>query len=94
MRMRKPSTLTNECGNPGYIPGGHGGEALIRLRLSGRRGSRSTSFQAKLQGDTAPFRFALHRKDGTSVVVNVQDTPMYNASGEFKGIVGTFTVSS
>ena len=48
-------------------------------------------FEQKVQGDTGPFRFKLRRKDGSAVWVNVQGTPMHNADGEFKGIVGTFS---
>lgn len=51
-------------------------------------------FDFKKRGDSAPFRFRLRRKDGSEVWVNVQGTPMHNASGEFKGIIGTFTVTS
>jgi PAS domain S-box-containing protein len=51
-------------------------------------------FDAKVRGDTKPFHFRLRRKDGSAVWVDVQGTPMHNAAGEFKGIVGTFSVSS
>jgi PAS domain S-box-containing protein len=50
-------------------------------------------FDLKKRGDTSPFHFRLRRKDGSEVWVNVQGTPLHNAAGEFKGIVGTFTVS-
>jgi len=49
-------------------------------------------FEAKKQGDINAFSFQLRRKDGASVSVNVQGTPMHNAGGEFLGIVGTFSV--
>jgi len=51
-------------------------------------------FDAKARGDTARFHFNLRRKDGSAVVVDVQGTPMHNAKGTFKGIVGTFSISS
>jgi PAS domain S-box-containing protein len=49
-------------------------------------------FDSKRRGDSAPFHFRLRRKDGSEIWVNVQGTPLHNAAGEFKGIVGTFTV--
>jgi PAS domain S-box-containing protein len=51
-------------------------------------------FDAKVRGDAKPFHFRLRRKDGSAVWVDVQGTPMHNAAGEFKGIVGTFSVSA
>jgi PAS domain S-box-containing protein len=51
-------------------------------------------FAAKQAGSSARFHFRLRRKDGSSVWVDVQGTPMHNAAGEFIGIVGTFTVSN
>ena len=48
-------------------------------------------FANKMRGDLKPFQFKLRRHDGLSVSVNVQGTPMHNAAGIFKGIVGTFT---
>ena len=50
-------------------------------------------FDAKTRGDTKPFHFKLRRKDGSPVWVDVQGTPLYNAAGVFRGIVGTFSVS-
>ena len=50
-------------------------------------------FQAKTQGDAKPFHFKLRRQDGSAVWVDVQGTPLFNAAGEFRGIVGTFSVS-
>jgi PAS domain S-box-containing protein len=50
-------------------------------------------FNAKKQGDSRLFHFRLRRKDGSAVWVDVQGTPLYNAGGEFRGIVGTFSVS-
>jgi len=50
-------------------------------------------FEAKAQGNTNPFHFKLRRKDGSAIWVDVQGTPMHNAAGVFKGIVGTFSVS-
>jgi PAS domain S-box-containing protein len=51
-------------------------------------------FDAKIRGDTKPFHFKLRRKDGAAVWVDVQGTPMHNAAGVFKGIVGTFSLST
>lgn len=51
-------------------------------------------FDRKQRGDKAPFHFRLRRKDGASIWVEVQGTPMHNAAGEFLGIVGTFSVSA
>ena len=51
-------------------------------------------FSAKIRGDTKPFHFKLRRSDGSVVWVDVQGTPMHNAAGVFKGIVGTFSVST
>ena len=50
-------------------------------------------FEAKARGDTKPFRFKLRRQDGSAILVDVQGTPMHNAAGEFRGIVGTFSVA-
>ena len=50
-------------------------------------------FEAKVRGDTKPFHFKLRRQDGSPVWVDVQGTPLYNAAGVFRGIVGTFSVS-
>jgi PAS domain S-box-containing protein len=55
--------------------------------------SAQALFEAKGRGNASPFRFKLRRKDGSAVWVDVQATPMHNAEGTFKGIVGTFTVS-
>jgi PAS domain S-box-containing protein len=51
-------------------------------------------FDGKRAGNIDPFHFKLRRKDGSPVWVDVQGTPMYNAAGVFKGIVGTFSISS
>jgi PAS domain S-box-containing protein len=51
-------------------------------------------FEAKIRGDTKPFHFKLRRSDGSAVWVDVQGTPMHNAMGIFKGIVGTFSLST
>lgn len=51
-------------------------------------------FAVKQDGDRTPFRFRLRRADDTAIWVDVQGTPMRNASGQFIGIVGSFTVSS
>lgn len=48
-------------------------------------------FQMKEAGDSETFQFTLRRQDGLAVRVSVQGTPMRNASGDFQGIVGTFT---
>ena len=50
-------------------------------------------FDVKKGGDAKAFHFRLRCKDGTAVWVDVQGTPMHNAAGLFKGIVGTFSVS-
>ena len=50
-------------------------------------------FASKQAGSSAPFHFRLRRSDGSSIWVDVQGTPMHNASGRFTGVVGTFTVS-
>jgi PAS domain S-box-containing protein len=50
-------------------------------------------FDLKKEGSAKPFRFKLRRKDGSAVSVDVQGTPIHNAAGEFKGIVGTFSAS-
>ena len=49
-------------------------------------------FEAKIRGDKKPFHFRLRREDGWAVWVDVQGTPMHNAAGVFRGIVGTFSV--
>lgn len=49
-------------------------------------------FESKMRGDSKPFHFKLRRKDGSTVWVDVQGTPLHNAAGVFNGIVGTFTV--
>lgn len=51
-------------------------------------------FASKQAGSRAPFRFKLRRLDGCPVWTDVQPTPMRNASGQFIGIVGSFTVSA
>lgn len=51
-------------------------------------------FDSKKGGSSAPFHFKLRRKDGSSIWVDVQGTPMHNAAGQFLGIVGTFTISN
>jgi PAS domain S-box-containing protein len=50
-------------------------------------------FESKQRGEAAPFHFRLRRADGSSIWVDVQGTPLSNATGEFIGIVGTFSVS-
>ena|SRR5690349_16431985 len=50
-------------------------------------------FAAKTRGDAKPFHFRLRRKDGSAVRVEVQGTPLFNAAGVFRGIVGTFSAS-
>ena len=50
-------------------------------------------FASKQAGSSAAFRFKLRRADGSSIWADVQGTPMHNPSGEFTGIVGTFTVA-
>jgi PAS domain S-box-containing protein len=51
-------------------------------------------FEAKMKGDRVPFHFRLRREDGSAIWVNVQGTPLHNAAGDFRGIVGSFTVST
>jgi PAS domain S-box-containing protein len=51
-------------------------------------------FDLKKDGSARPFRFRVGRKDGTALWVDVQGTPMHNAAGVFRGIVGTFSVSN
>lgn len=51
-------------------------------------------FDWKKGGNAAPFHFRLRRKDGSTIWVDVQGTPMKNAAGQFTGIIGTFAVSS
>jgi PAS domain S-box-containing protein len=51
-------------------------------------------FAAKQRGDFEAFQFRLRRKDGSSTNVKAQGTPLRNASGEFSGVVGTFTVAA
>ena len=50
-------------------------------------------FAAKKDGHIGPFGFKLRRKDGSEVFVEVQGTPLFDGSGGFKGVVGTFTIS-
>lgn len=50
-------------------------------------------FADKQAGSRAPFHFKLRRVDGSPIWADVQPTPMYNAAGQFIGIVGSFTVS-
>ncbi len=50
-------------------------------------------FESKIRGDSKPFHFRLRRQDGSSIWVDVQGTPMHNAAGKFRGVVGTFSVS-
>jgi PAS domain S-box-containing protein len=49
-------------------------------------------FEAKKRGDMKAFQFRLRRRDGSPVSVSVQGTPMHDASGNFQGIIGTFSV--
>jgi PAS domain S-box-containing protein len=51
-------------------------------------------FDVKKGGDATAFHFRLRCKDSTAVWVDVQGTPMHDAEGVFKGIVGTFSVST
>ena len=50
-------------------------------------------FEGKKIGENSPFHFRLRRKDGGAIWVDVQGTPMHNASGLFLGVIGTFSVS-
>ena len=51
-------------------------------------------FGAKSRGDTKPFDFRLRRSDGTPIWMSVQGSPMYDATGAFNGLIGTFRVIS
>jgi hypothetical protein len=57
-------------------------------------GAAQRLYEGKKRGDSKPFHFKLRRKDGSAIRVDVQGTPLHNASGIFNGIVGTFTVSN
>src|ERR1041384_4768394 len=46
-------------------------------------------FDAKRRGDMGTFEFRVRRKDGTGLWVSVQGTPMHDAAGVFRGIIGT-----
>jgi PAS domain S-box-containing protein len=48
-------------------------------------------FEIKRGGDTKSFQFRLRRADGSSVWVEISNTPMFSQSGEFQGIVGLFS---
>lgn len=48
-------------------------------------------FEGKKRGDLDPFTFRLRTDRGKARWVEVQGTPMHDASGKFKGVVGTFT---
>ncbi len=50
-------------------------------------------FDRKSRGEANPFHFRLRREDGKAIWVDVQGTPMNTSSGDFIGIVGTFSVS-
>ncbi len=50
-------------------------------------------FDGKQKGNASPFHFRLRREDRSAIWVDVQGTPMHTASGDFIGIVGTFSVS-
>jgi two-component system, cell cycle sensor histidine kinase and response regulator CckA len=47
-------------------------------------------FESKSRGDMSSFEFRLRRSDGTPLWVSIQGTPMHDASGAFRGIIGTF----
>jgi PAS domain S-box-containing protein len=50
-------------------------------------------FDARQNGEAAPFRFRLRREDGSAIWVNVQGTPLRSSDDVFIGIVGTFSVA-
>ncbi len=77
----------------GTVPAEMIGESSFSYIFSEDLAAAQRLFDAKSEGDSKPFHFRLRRRDGTEVWVDVQGTPMRNASGEFNGIVGTFTVS-
>jgi PAS domain S-box-containing protein len=74
--------------DPAELPGKHSFDYIFPEDVS----AAARLFNAKKTGNSAPFRFRLRRRDGSSVWVKVQGTPMTNAQGVFRGIVGTFTV--
>jgi PAS domain S-box-containing protein len=49
-------------------------------------------FNSKQRGDMDPFEFRVRRRDGSPVFVRVQGTPMFGNEGDFRGIIGTFSV--
>jgi len=75
---------------PSAMKGGHSFEYVFPEDAAAAK----RLFDFKKDGNRAPFHFRLRRKDGSAIWVDVQGTPMYNAAGLFKGIVGTFTVST
>src|SRR6185437_17021692 len=77
----------------GAVPAEMIGKSSFSYIFSEDLAAAQRLFNAKSAGDSKPFHFRLRRKDGSEVWVDVQGTPMRNASGEFNGIVGTFTVS-
>jgi len=77
----------------GAVPAEMIGKSSFSYIFSEDLAAAQRLFNAKSSGDSKPFHFRLRRKDGSEVWVDVQGTPMRNASGEFNGIVGTFTVS-
>ena len=77
----------------GTVPAEMIGKSSFSYIFSEDLAAAQRLFDAKSEGDSKPFHFRLRRKDASEVWVDVQGTPMRNASGEFNGIVGTFTVS-
>jgi PAS domain S-box-containing protein len=77
----------------GAVPAEMIGKSSFSYIFSEDLAAAQRLFDAKSMGDSRPFHFRLRRKDGTEVWVDVQGTPMRNASGEFNGIVGTVRVS-
>ncbi len=45
-------------------------------------------FDFKKTGSADPFHFTFRRKDGSAIWMDVQATPMRDATGEFSGILG------
>ena len=77
----------------GTVPSTMKGEQSFEYVFPEDTAAAKRLFNFKKSGNRTPFRFRLRRKDGSAIWVDVQGTPMYNASGLFTGIVGTFTIS-
>lgn len=78
----------------GTSPGEMVGHPSFEYVFPEDAGAAQKLFDSKKRGDFSAFHFRLRRKDYSPVWVDVQGTPIYNAAGDFKGIVGTFSVST